>query len=142
MCVTGYRDMKIDKQKETVTVTGALDIKTLVELLKKHLRREVQIVPPKKEAEKKENLGGGKGKAGGEKGKNGGGGDGKEKVAGGEKMEGNKMQMQVAYPYPYPYPYVHESVDQFYYYPNLYAFGSNHAPQMFSDENPNACTVM
>lgn len=130
--ITGYREMKIDKQKETVTVTGALDMKALAEALKKHLKREVQIVP-QKEAEKKDNSGGAKAK--GDKGK-----------GGGEKLEGNnKMQFQVAYPhsYPYPYPIVYESgvaVDQFHY--NPYAYGPNHAPQLFSDENPNACSVM
>ncbi|XP_047938111.1 heavy metal-associated isoprenylated plant protein 3-like isoform X2 [Salvia hispanica] len=118
----GYRDMKIDKQKETVTVTGALDMKALAEVLKKHLKREVQIVAAKKEAEKKESE---SGKGGGEKG-NGG--------AKAEKMEGNnKMQFQVGYPHPYPYP------DPFY---NPYANGSTHAPQLFSDENPNACSLM
>ncbi|KAL1542702.1 heavy metal-associated isoprenylated plant protein 3-like isoform X1 [Salvia divinorum] len=122
----GYRDMKIDKQKEVVTVTGALDMKALAEVLKKHLKREVQIVPAK-EAEKKENPGGEKGKVGGQKGNNG---------VKAEKMEWNdKMQFQVGYPYPYPYPMVHE--DPFY---NPYA--TTHAPQLFSDENPNACSLM
>ncbi|KAG6435186.1 hypothetical protein SASPL_100056 [Salvia splendens] len=118
----GYRDMQIDKQKEMVTVTGALDMKALAEVLKKHLKREVQIVAAKKETEKKENPGGVNGKGGGEKG-NGG--------VKAEKKEGNnKMQFQVGYPHPYPYP------DPF------YAYGSTHAPQLFSDENPNACSLM
>ncbi|XP_057782587.1 heavy metal-associated isoprenylated plant protein 3-like [Salvia miltiorrhiza] len=143
----GYRDMKIDKQKETVTVTGAFDMKALAEVLKKHLKREVQIMPQKKEGENKENGkgGGNKGKSGGGGGGGGGDGDGGVKAGGGEKMEGNnnKMQFQVAYPYPYPYPIAYESgvmVDQFHY--NPYAFGPNYAPQLFSDENPNACSVM
>ncbi|KAL8496549.1 hypothetical protein ACS0TY_020297 [Phlomoides rotata] len=133
----GYRDVKIDKQKEVVTVTGAIDMKALTEVLKKHLKREVQIVPPpKKEAEKKEN-------AGGEKGKNGGGDKGKcggDKAAGGEKME-SRAQFQVGYPYPYVYG-AGIAVDQFH---NPYEFGpyhTVHAPQLFSDENPNACSVM
>ncbi|XP_042014864.1 heavy metal-associated isoprenylated plant protein 3-like isoform X2 [Salvia splendens] len=114
----GYRDMQIDKQKEMVTVTGALDMKALAEVLKKHLKREVQIVAAKKETEKKESE---NGKGGAEKG-NGG--------LKAEKMEGNnKMHFQVGYPYP----------DPFY---NPYAYGSTHAPQLFSDENPNACSLM
>lgn len=154
----GYRDVKIDKQKETVTVTGAIDMKALAEGLKKHLKRDVQIVPAKKEGEKKENSGGAKAKGGGggEKGNNnsgggkggGGGGDGGEKAASGEKMEGNnKVQFQVSYPNPYPYPYPHPIVyesglamGQFHYSP--YAYGPNQAPQLFSDENPNACSIM
>ncbi|KAH6766316.1 hypothetical protein C2S52_017299 [Perilla frutescens var. hirtella] len=142
----GYRDLKVDKQKDIVTVTGALDMKALAEVLKKHLKREVQIVPPKKEAEKKENPGKG---GGGDKAKNGGGDKGRnggEKAAGGEKMEGNnnKMQFQVAHPYPHPHPFTYESGDQFQYnqYPYPYAFGPIHAPQLFSDENPNSCSVM
>lgn len=137
--------MKIDKQKELVTVTGAIDMKALTEVLKKHLKREVQIVPPKKDSEKKENAGGGeKGKNdGGEKGKNDSGDKGKNDSSdkgknggGGEKMD-RKVQFQVGYPYPTVY-----GVDQFH---NPYEFESYHtvhAPQLFSDENPNACSVM
>ncbi|KAL0460155.1 UNVERIFIED_CONTAM: Heavy metal-associated isoprenylated plant protein 3 [Sesamum latifolium] len=133
----GYQEMKIDRQKELVTVTGAMDMKALAEVLKKHLKKEVEILPPKKEVEKKENSGSGggekgkssggekgksgggeKGKSGGEKGKSGGGdkgkssggggggggeGGGSEEMAGGEKMEANRMQFQVGYPYPYMY---------------------------------------
>ncbi|XP_011090035.1 heavy metal-associated isoprenylated plant protein 3 isoform X2 [Sesamum indicum] len=54
----GYQEMKIDRQKELVTVTGAMDMKALAEVLKKHLKKEVEILPPKKEVEKKENGGG------------------------------------------------------------------------------------
>ncbi|KAL0417684.1 UNVERIFIED_CONTAM: Heavy metal-associated isoprenylated plant protein 3 [Sesamum radiatum] len=69
----GYQEMKIDRQKELVTVTGAMDMKALAEVLKKHLKKEVEILPPKKEVEKKENGGGDKVKSsGGEKGKSGG----------------------------------------------------------------------
>ncbi|KAG8371290.1 hypothetical protein BUALT_Bualt13G0072200 [Buddleja alternifolia] len=123
----GYQDMKIDKQKDTVTVTGSMDMKALAEVLQKQLKKDVQIVPPKKEGEKKEKGGGGdKAEHGGD-----GGGD--------EKMEGNKMQAQVVYPYPFMYgPGV--GADQFNY--NPYTAGPYHAPQIFSDENPNACSVM
>ncbi|KAK4408986.1 Heavy metal-associated isoprenylated plant protein 3 [Sesamum angolense] len=54
----GYQEMKIDRQKELVTVTGAMDMKALAEVLKKHLKKEVEILPTKKEVEKKENGGG------------------------------------------------------------------------------------
>ncbi|KAL7084939.1 hypothetical protein ACP275_14G253500 [Erythranthe tilingii] len=131
----GYKDMKIDKQKDLVTVTGAIDMKALAEILQKHLKKNVEIVPPKKENENKEKGGGG----GGEKGNNGGGGGGGGGDGGDEKMEGNKMmqqqQSQMVGPNPYPVMYGPGGVfgDQFHQY---------HAPQMFSDENPNACTVM
>lgn len=128
--------MKIDEQKDLVTVTGAMDMKALAELLQKQLKKDVEIVPPKKEGEKKEKGGGDKGKSGG------GGGDGGD--GGDEKMEGNKMQSQMAgYTNPYPYPFMYGpgvAGDQFHY--NPYAVQQYHAPQMFSDENPNACSVM
>ncbi|KAL0390072.1 UNVERIFIED_CONTAM: Heavy metal-associated isoprenylated plant protein 3 [Sesamum calycinum] len=162
----GYQEMKIDRQKELVTVTGAMDMKALAEVLKKHLKKEVEILPPKKEVEKKENgggdkvksSGGEKGKSGGEKGKGGGGekgksgggaggggweGGGSEAMAGGDKMEANRMQFQVGYPYPYMYGAGAVGVgDQVQLYYNPYAYGGYHAPQIFSDENPNACSVM
>ncbi|KAK6163393.1 hypothetical protein DH2020_000257 [Rehmannia glutinosa] len=144
-----YQDMKIDKQKELVTVTGAMDMTTLAAVLKKHLKKEVEILPPKKEADKKEKGGGEKGKGVGEKGKSGGGekgksgggggGDGGEKVAGSEKSDGNKVQFQVGYPYPLMFG-PGGVVEQFQYNPS--AFVPYHAPQLFSDENPNACSVM
>ncbi|KAL2239402.1 UNVERIFIED_CONTAM: Heavy metal-associated isoprenylated plant protein 3, partial [Sesamum indicum] len=158
----GYQEMKIDRQKELVTVTGAMDMKALAEVLKKHLKKEVEILPPKKEVEKKENGGGSgdkgkssggeKGKSGGEKGKidggekgksGGGAGGGSEEMAGGEKMEANRMQFQVGYPYPYMYGAGAVGAgDQVQLYYNPYGYGPYHAPQIFSDENPNACSVM
>ncbi|KAL6566833.1 hypothetical protein OROMI_015237 [Orobanche minor] len=159
----GYQDMKIDKQKELVTVTGAMDINALAKLLKKHLKKEVEILPPpKKEVEHKDNKGGDKAKGGVDKGKIGGGGvdkgkivvgggggsgggggvgGGEKKADGGEKAEGNKSKFQAGH----PDPIVYGSsglvvVEQFQY--NPCELGSYHAPQIFSDENPNACNVM
>lgn len=157
--------MKIDRQKELVTVTGAMDMTALAQLLKKHLKREVDIMPPpqpKKEGNQKKSGGGNSkaegggdnAKSGKDKGENGkdkkrkesgGGGEGGEMAegGGGEKMEGNngnRPQLQVGYPYPYPCIYEAGVLDQFRY--NLYTFGPYNAPQMFSDENPNACSVM
>ncbi|KAG8387615.1 hypothetical protein BUALT_Bualt02G0039600 [Buddleja alternifolia] len=165
----GYMEMKIDKQKELVTVTGAMDMKALASVLKKRLKKDVEIVPPKKESEKKENGGGDTAKngggekaksnggggdkaknggGGGDKAKNGGGGGDKAKSGGdgdgdvvgggGEKME-NRMQYQAPYPYPSMYG-PGGGVEQFHY--NPYPVAPYHAPQMFSDENPNACSVM
>ncbi|XP_015056565.1 heavy metal-associated isoprenylated plant protein 3-like [Solanum pennellii] len=170
----GYKEMKIDKQKDLVTVTGSMNTKELVEMLKKHLKKEVEIVPQKKEGggdnnkkekggdnNKKEKggdgggengkggNGGGKGKGKGGEGKvkdevGGGGGDGG--FGGGEMIMnsnvGNGMQMmqqqvQFGYPYPYMYGPVYPA-DQF---QNPYPV-SVHAPQLFSDENPNACSIM
>lgn len=63
-----------------MTVTGSMDMKELVEALKKQLKKDVQIVPSKKEGgEKKEGGGGGKGNEKGKDGQGGGGGGGGEK---------------------------------------------------------------
>ncbi|TMW92920.1 hypothetical protein EJD97_012410 [Solanum chilense] len=76
----GYKEMKIDHEKELMTVTGSMDMKELVEALKKQLKKDVQIVPSKKEGgEKKEGGGGGSGGKGNEKAKDGQGGGGSEK---------------------------------------------------------------
>ncbi|GFP82511.1 g-type lectin s-receptor-like serine/threonine-protein kinase b120 [Phtheirospermum japonicum] len=120
----GYEDMKIDKQKDLVSVTGAIDMKALAEVLSKQLKKDLEIVSPKKDGEKKENSGSG------EKGKNGAD----------EKAEGNKMQASLG---GYPYPFVPGPVvigDQFHY--NPYPVYQYQAPQIFSDENPNACSVI
>ncbi|XP_009770917.1 heavy metal-associated isoprenylated plant protein 3 [Nicotiana sylvestris] len=150
----GYKEMKIDKQKDLVTVTGSMDVKDLAETLKKHLKKEVEIVPAKKEGGEKKEKGGdnGGGGGGGEKGKGAGKGKGKGKegggIGGGEMIIGNvgngmqmMQQMQQPVQFGYPYPYMYGPVypaDQF---QNPYPV-SVHAPQLFSDENPNACSVM
>ncbi|KAL3618514.1 hypothetical protein CASFOL_037596 [Castilleja foliolosa] len=153
----GYQDMKIDKQKELVTVTGAMDMNALATLLKKHLKKDVEILPlPKKElVEKKNNNGGGeKGKAAAvadstDKVKVTGGGE--DEVTGGGKMgvrggdqkvvEGFNSEFKVGYPHPMLNGSGGIVVEQFHYNPHV--VGSYvHAPQIFSDENPNACSVM
>ncbi|KAL2536298.1 Heavy metal transport/detoxification superfamily protein [Forsythia ovata] len=121
----GYQDVKIDRQKELVTVTGAMDMKELAEILKKRMKKEAEIVPPKKEQEKKKTVAADSDKA--------------ESAGGGKKIEGNEVQVQVGD----LGPFMHRPgpmVDQYQY--NPYAVGPYHAPQIFSDENPNACSVM
>lgn len=119
----GYMEMTIDRQKEVVTVKGAMEMKEVAALLTKKLKRNVEIVPPKKEKgdnEKKEKSEGDEEEGGG--GKSGG------------KMEGNKkVQMGTEYAYGY-----HQYWQEPGYMPSSYL----HAPQLFSDENPNACVVM
>lgn len=152
--------MSVDKQKDTVTVKGTMDVKALIEYLKERMKRPVEIVPSKKEKEDKDSSngggdnntnGGGKKKKKGGGGNGDGGGDGAVEaeaealvgIGGGmPKIEGNRMEymnpmmMQPGpcYGYGYPQP------------PPGYEYGYPvvplHAPQMFSDENPNACSVM
>lgn len=123
--------MSIDEQKDQVTVTGSMDMKELAEALKEKLKRPVDIIPPKKDgAEKKEKGGGGEKVKGGEAAKaggDGGGGDG-----GGQADENRILYVPQEYPNSYMYGYGYGyPVEQY-----------NHAPQIFSDENPNACSVM
>ncbi|KAJ7981046.1 Heavy metal-associated isoprenylated plant protein [Quillaja saponaria] len=132
----GVNDFSIDKEKDTVTVKGTMDAKALAEKLKEKLKRGVEVIPPKKEG----GNGGGGGKEGGNGGggkKKGGGGNGGQQENttehnGGTKMEGNKMEVVPGQVYWYGYGYGYGPVHM----------EHPHAPQMFSDENPNACSVM
>ncbi|XP_071719167.1 heavy metal-associated isoprenylated plant protein 3-like [Rutidosis leptorrhynchoides] len=149
----GFVEMSFDKNKDLVTVKGAIDMKLLAVSLQTKLKRVVEIVPVKKDGgdgggEKKgKGVGGEKGKGGGGNGGERKGGDGSEKKVksggggddGGGKWEGvHKMERYVGpigYPHQHPHPHPHN------------VFGSGyvdyvHAPELFSDENPNACVVM
>ncbi|KAK3205922.1 hypothetical protein Dsin_019968 [Dipteronia sinensis] len=147
----GVKEMSVDKQKDSVTVKGTMDVKALTESLKERLKRPVEIVPPKKEKDEKEsNGGGGDNNGGGGKKKNkgggggggGGDGDGGQMVeeegggGGGVKVEGNRYMVPPGVGYGYGY---HLPPYDYYGYP----VGQMHAPapQMFSDENPNACSI-
>ncbi|XP_022963435.1 heavy metal-associated isoprenylated plant protein 3-like [Cucurbita moschata] len=147
----GVNGITIDGQKDLVTVKGTMDGKDLATYLKGKFNRSVEVVPPKKEATAA---------AGDKKEKDAkvvsSGGDG-----GGAKMEISKMEFS-GYSYPpsafyygghamdaqTSYP-VHGFANSSSYYTNQnyvnqgYAmYDNSHAPQMFSDENPNACSVM
>ncbi|AED97379.1 Heavy metal transport/detoxification superfamily protein [Arabidopsis thaliana] len=125
----GVNGLTMDKEKNLLTVKGTMDVKKLVEILSEKLKRAVEIVPPKKEKDKEN------GNENGEK-KKGGGGDGGGKEKTGNKGGGEGVNMmeymaaQPAYGYGYypggPYGYPIQA----------------HAPQIFSDENPNACVVI
>lgn len=176
----------VDNSKDLVTVKGTMDVKELVPYLKDKLKRNVEIVPAKKDdgGEKKDAKaeGGEKKDAktdGGEKkDAKADGGEKKDKEAadkGGEKKEkeaaaaggggGDAPKMEVSkmeyFGYPYPPPptywydapvYSHQSYPmdpqyhQIAYMNQGYAMDHHnprlHAPQMFSDENPNACSIM
>ncbi|XP_077246417.1 heavy metal-associated isoprenylated plant protein 3-like [Tasmannia lanceolata] len=137
--IKGVEHVEVDSQKDLVTVRGAMDVKTLSVYLKEKLKRNVEIVPPKKDdgggdkkdkegSEKKEKEGGGGGGEKKENEKDGGGGkkesDGKKEEkkedSGKVSLEANKME----------------------YWGPGYVIEYVHAPQIFSDENPNACSIM
>ncbi|CAF1773122.1 unnamed protein product, partial [Brassica napus] len=116
----GVNGMTMDKEKQLVTVKGTMDVKKLVESLSDKLKRPVEIVPPKKDKDKENESG--------DKKKGGGGKDNK----GGEGV--NMMEYVAAQPY---YELAYYPGGPYGYYPV-----QAHAPQMFSDENPNACVVL
>ncbi|KAF8403111.1 hypothetical protein HHK36_011205 [Tetracentron sinense] len=152
----GVQTVTADLQKDLVTVKGTMDVKALVGYLKEKLNKSVEIVPAKKvdggggnkkeKADKKD----GDGKVAGD--------GGKSEEAG--KMEGNKMEFHGYGPGPgygpepgygpgYGYGPVHGPGPVNGYGPGPvngygqgYVVGYPHAPQMFSDENPNACSIM
>ncbi|EPS63442.1 hypothetical protein M569_11345, partial [Genlisea aurea] len=134
----GYKEMKIDRQKELVTVVGAMDMSALAEALRKQMKKSVEILPP---PEKKESIAVEKTKKNGAaKTGAGGGGAGKEKGSAGGTAEPGKEENQIPNdgPQSKQNPGHNGSSDRVYcyYQPN------SHAPQMFSDENPNACFIM
>ncbi|WVZ03242.1 hypothetical protein V8G54_024048 [Vigna mungo] len=142
----GVKEMAIDKEKETVTVKGTMDVKALAENLMEKLRREVVVVPPKKEKEgdkEGENDKEGSGK----KKKNGGGGGGGNSNEGViEKIDYSRMEYMPQPAFGFGYGYGHGNSGGYSYvpvYPEQMHFHM-HAPppQIFSDENPNACSVM
>lgn len=163
MVYAGVESVNMDGAKDLVTVKGTMDAKELTPYLKKKLKRNVEVVPPKKDDDKKDKEGGEKkGKKEGEA-KSGGSEDA-------AKAEVNKMEYY-GYPPPPAYWYdgnfpsgqgqtsyameVHPGYsNQGYYaqphpghvnqgYMAPYYLNPHHPPpQMFSDENPNACSVM
>ncbi|GMI81884.1 HEAVY METAL ASSOCIATED PROTEIN 53, EAVY METAL-ASSOCIATED ISOPRENYLATED PLANT PROTEIN3 [Hibiscus trionum] len=112
----GVHELKVDTQKELVTVKGTMDVKALAEALKDKLKKNVEIVPPPKK-EKESNKDGGN-----DGGNSGGGGGGKKNKKGGNggndansnaatdgggggknKTEGNRMGFMAQPEYGYGY---------------------------------------
>ncbi|XP_019444315.1 PREDICTED: heavy metal-associated isoprenylated plant protein 6-like isoform X2 [Lupinus angustifolius] len=150
----GAESVDIDGGKDLITVEGTMDVKELVSYLNQKLKRNVEVVPPKKdkdkdkESEKKEEKKKNKNKESGEK---------KEEGAVIKIVEVNKMEHH-GYGYPHAPMYVQTSsgyngnyeMDQGYnnqqqqqhYYGYMHPQNYPPPPQMFSDENPNACSMM
>ncbi|OAY81688.1 hypothetical protein ACMD2_22926 [Ananas comosus] len=148
--VKGVKEVTVDAAKDLITVKGTMDVNTLPSYLQQKFRRSVEIVPAKKDA------GGGdkgdKDKEKEKKGDGGGGGDKKkeekkdEKGAGGGGGGGGEKGAAAPPPAaaaPPPAAPASAEVNRYdYYAPYGYRVEMGHAPQMFSDENPNACAVM
>ncbi|CAK9158545.1 unnamed protein product [Ilex paraguariensis] len=129
----GYDEMTIDNAVGLVTVRGSMDMKVLAESLKQQLKKDVEIVPPKNDSEKKKKSGseecGVEGKTGCESGRAGDKeSEKKEKsgcekeMNGGERKAGDGSGSEKVEQYQYPY--------------------YSHASEMFSDENPNSCSIL
>ncbi|CAJ1892608.1 unnamed protein product [Sphenostylis stenocarpa] len=183
--IKGIESVNIEGGKDLVNVKGTMEEKELVAYLNEKLKRNVEVVPPKKEGEQKEDNKKEKEKKEGDGDKKVGG----KKEEGAPKVEVNKME-HYGYAYPPPpmywydgytpgqssssssgggytveaqpgysnqgydgnYPnyhdqYQHGYVNQGYMVqpqppPPFYLNPHYPPPQMFSDENPNACIVM
>lgn len=166
----GVESVSVDSQKDLVTVKGTMDVKELIPYLKEKLKRNADVVGEKdagggggENKDKPGNVGDGEDKKK-EKGKGDQGGDKKkEAVAVATELANNKMEY---YGPPYGGYYVGGGVPPPYGggggggvpppYGGGYYYGGGgvgmgygyrtetvaHPPQMFSDENPNACSVM
>ncbi|KAG6486972.1 heavy metal-associated isoprenylated plant protein 3-like [Zingiber officinale] len=161
--IKGVESVVFDTQTDQVIVKGTMDAKALPEKLKTKMKRDVVVVQPKKESgggNKKEKGGAGeeeekkkKEKEGGEgekkKKKDNGEGEKKNKDGGEEKKKGGKgggggagekkeeETVKAATVGAAPAGHAME-----YYGEYGYRFEMVHAPQLFSDENPNSCSVM
>ncbi|CAH8362362.1 unnamed protein product [Eruca vesicaria subsp. sativa] len=126
----GVNGLTMDREKHLLTVKGTMDVKKLADTLSEKLKRKVEIVPAEK---KDKESGNGKEKDSGDK-KKGGEGGGKENNGGNKGGEGvNAMEYVAAQP----------AYGAAYYPGGPYGYPIQaHAPQMFSDENVNACVVM
>uniref|UniRef100_A0A7N0UVV5 HMA domain-containing protein n=1 Tax=Kalanchoe fedtschenkoi TaxID=63787 RepID=A0A7N0UVV5_KALFE len=165
----GVQEVSVDGAKDLVTVKGTMDVKVLQPYLKEKLRRDVEVIIPAKKEEKKEEKK--EGKKGEEKklSKDKKGDGNKGLMVEAPKMEmqyygylagpstsyrlgdgpmyehsygispGGQYGHVVALPSLVP---VEAGQDERYaveQYPYAY---NVHAPQMFSEENPNACYIM
>ena len=117
----GVEDMAIERQKDLVMVKGKMDVKALIENLEEKLRRKVAVVVPKKDKDDEA-------KGGDSSDKNKSSGDAAP-ANGGGGGDGHRLDHMAVPVSGYGYGY---------------GYGGEHLPsvQMFSDENPNACSVM
>ncbi|KAL9235843.1 hypothetical protein vseg_010577 [Gypsophila vaccaria] len=163
----GVQDVNVDVQKDLIIAKGTMNIEDLLPYLNSKLKRTVDLAPTKKDdasgADKKPN----DGRTKSEKPKESGG---EKKEVSGDKKEGGKkddaggvdtsstndnnisrieVSKMECNPFSYDYGYApfYEPRQQGQSYGHQVAEYWNapeysHPPQIFSDENPNACSVM
>lgn len=118
-----------DLKKSEVSVKGVFEAAKLVDYMRKRTGKQAVIVKqePEEKKEKKEEK---KGEEG-EKAK-----EGEEKKEGESQGKGTETEESKV---------IELKKNEYYYYPQRYAmemYAYPPAPQIFSDENPNACSVM
>lgn len=132
--IPGVQSADPDLKSSQVAVKGVFDPNKLVEYVYKRTGKHAVIVkqePEKKEGEEKKDEKKAEEKKEGEEKKE----DKKEdKKEGEEKKEGGEEETKLEM----------KKNEYYYYYnnPNKYMMEPVYAPQIFSDENPNACSVM
>lgn len=136
----GVENVEPDLKSSQVTVKGAFDPSKLVEYLNKRTGKNVLIV--KQEPEKKEEAEKGKeekkAEKKGEEAEKGGDKAAAAAAEGGEGSTSSSQVLDMKRSEFYPNHAQNYQID-----PYLSRFELNcYAPQMFSDENPNACSVM
>ncbi|KAL9227778.1 hypothetical protein vseg_003429 [Gypsophila vaccaria] len=120
----GVIALTIDKENDLVKVQGKVDGKQMVEDLKKQLKKTVELVSEKQKNQKVKKD---EGQKNGEKAGDGGGRKGGEKT-----VKIDYCPNGLVYGDRYGYGYGYRSPIRM----------TNHAPQLFSDENPYACSIM
>lgn len=140
--------MDPDTKNSQVTVKGIFDPPKLVEYVYKRTGKHAMIVkqdPEKKEGEeeKKDDKGGDKAAAGDGKEKDGGGEEANPEAAAAAGPEDTQVldmkKNEFYYYHPQNYQVYHPTFTA---EPSYASHSYPPAPQMFSDENPNACSVM
>lgn len=142
----GVESLAIDASKDQVSVTGVVDMKELISYLEDKIKRNVEVVPIRKgtgeEIKDKVNMGG-----------LGGDGDYGKKE---EQIPLTKNVNQRDSHWTLPHPITHwndeELHDQNYgmeayrgyinHGASYQQFNHSYTPDFFSDENPNACSIM
>ncbi|GER45472.1 heavy metal transport/detoxification superfamily protein [Striga asiatica] len=150
--IDGVNSIKIDFDKDLVTVTGTMDVKELTAYLQEKLKRSVEIVLPKKDTDKKKTDGdlNKKPDFAAKESKPAATGEG-SKANEGTKSEVNKSEYNSFSPlkhyampinFNYGYPHMGYVVQYLQGPPPPPPTYLNINDRVFSDENPNGCSVM
>ncbi|GLU18563.1 hypothetical protein SLE2022_348560 [Rubroshorea leprosula] len=141
----GVESAEPDLKNSEVTVKGVFDPLKLVDYVYKRIKKQAVIV--KQDPEKKEDAKGASKdnkmeEEGGDKKRKEGGGDDKQKKEGGDGSDA-KGTTETAADSSAEETKVEMKRNEYYHYPQRYAMEMyEYPPQIFSDENPNACSVM